>query len=60
MEQSPSAHIAAYRKWRTAANAPDHARQTTPEREARKQARIVKLRDNYERLLREAKAAGIA
>jgi hypothetical protein len=45
----------AWRAWMTAANAVDGARVTTPQREANKQARIVKFKNRYEQALRASK-----
>jgi hypothetical protein len=58
MQQTIMPHVQAWRKWRTASDAIDNTKVTTPAREAKRHAKILKLKAEYERLLALAKAAG--
>lgn len=51
-------HVQVWRKWRTAFDAIDNVKVSTPAREAKRHAKILKLKAEYERLLALAKAAG--
>jgi hypothetical protein len=58
MQQTIMPHVQAWRKWRTASDAIDNTKVTTPAREIKRHAKILKLKAEYERLLALAKDAG--
>jgi hypothetical protein len=58
MQQTTMPHVQVWRKWRTAFDAIDNVKVSTPAREAKRHAKILKLKAEYERLLALAKAAG--